>query len=200
MKRSILFFCALLLISTSVLAATQEYSQIKGDYKCFILGEEKEIVEDKYDYLVKNKQISRAYSGKDVFISNLLDEEVMGFLSYYDNRLISITLSDSTEVSASEIDHGLKNRVAKIISMFDSLYGPPTRDFGYPNILQLTDGYITFAAKWVLQDKTITVGVGESDWKYYSNISITHNALTEEKEKAEEASEMSDFESDMSDF
>ena len=65
-------------------------------------------------------------------------------------------------------------------------FGPPTSFYGFPNFLRMDNGYTKLSAIWKSKEKTIELGVGETDFTYFVNVFIYHNEMNRRVERGQD--------------
>lgn len=115
-------------------------------------------------------------------------------LYFNDDRLYSVVIQSYIYYSASSYNSVIKNDVENLKDVIQSVYGRPTKIFGFPESFKLKKGYTTYAYVWEMGRKRITIGVAEqSSGSKYAMVTIIEdmdviNQLEKEKEASEEAS------------
>lgn len=160
---------------------TEDYSNIKGDFKILYLGDTKEVVDAKIKYLKRKKEI---FNDRTLdYATTILNRYAFFELQYFDNKLTSIYFRFYDEYYPDQYDE-FKKFVNEIITNFYDLYQKPIPEYKIP-----LDGEIEYYYQdyifntLVLEKKTISFGVYMLKTKlfkrYYNAIFIiSDNELT----------------------
>lgn len=182
MEKLCLSLLFLLLISVPIISET-DYSNIKGDFKIFCLKDSPETIKAKVNYLCENGQTDAVALDRLWFYGSMLDSSYSCKFEFYKEQVYAINITFYGKYITSDLDLSLKTFIEeKLKPLFVNKYGSPTKNYGYPNIFQLKEGYITYISKWILTDKTIIIGVQQNDFCFYPKIIISDNKLSAEKE------------------
>ena len=196
MKKSYIILLSLLLVF--MMSATSMAKYEKGDYKVFSLGDTKELIKEKVNYLVITGELVKGNG--DYFTTKIAGETFDGYFSYYNDQLYKMSFY-SKEYNAMRYDTYLKDLMMdKIKPMFSGSYGEPVNDYGYPSFFNLKDGYTRFISRWRDGDKEIIIGVSSGDFTYEGAILIVDTALEKQKEKDEEDAKKAQAQQSASDF
>lgn len=182
MRKFRLMLFVVLLVALAVTALAEDYD--KGDYKILALGDSRDMVQEKVDYLVETGGLK---GGNNLFAyTEIAGEKFTIYLSYYNDLLYRMSFY-SEKYNAMRVDTYLKGiMMDKIKPMFAGVYGNPIDDYGYPAFFDLKDGYINFICRWKDGGKEITIGVSSGDFEYQGVIWMIDTALEAQKEKDEE--------------
>jgi len=194
MKKIIIAISLLILMSIPVIADDneQDYSTIKGDYKIICLGDTKDVVMNKIKYLKKQKEMTENPFGYTV---KILDTTCRVRFNYYNNRLQQINIILVKFYYIDDFNNTMRNFIENQLNpMFEDLYGEPTTNYNYPNILECTNGYITYIAIWDIDKKIIKTGIGESRMGsgkivYQPIITISDKEITNAQQQEENDSQ-----------
>jgi hypothetical protein len=202
MKIKLLVIAALALIplASSIRAETPDYSAIEGDFKIFCLGDSPEVVKNKIDYLVQTGITEERFEPHG-FATKVFGESMYCGFEFYNDMLWRIQITSWRSYLYSALDTSLKDiTMNRIRKSFVELYGKPTKDYGYPMVFNLKEGWITYISQWVLDKKTITIGIRQIKFKLAALIWITDNKLDEAKTKEEAAKAAAENDSSKKDF
>lgn len=181
-------------------APQKDYSNVKGDFKILVLGDLSETIQQKLDYLIGKGEATLKYSGYEFFYTMVFDSKVEGFLEYFQDKLYKISISFPKQ-TADHINTDIKSTIENSIKpMFLKLYGKPTNTYDFPTILTLQDGYMTSCYKWVLEKKTIYVGITADEFQYNAEIKIIDNGLNKAKQDFDKQEKQKSQEKSTSDF
>lgn len=152
-----------------------------GDYKTFILGESEEVTAQKFITLAKNGDIKLKNNS---LYTTILNYDVEIYPGFFDKKLFSIELYFPKSSMSANVEYMIEDEIKP---MFIQLYGKPTREYEYPNILDLSPGYLGYCYQWILPNKTIILGVtkdAESNAQTCgAEIMILDNKLAKAKEE-----------------
>lgn len=172
MKKAILLLALCLSLATPIFAddsQTNDYSIIKGDFKIICLGDTKEIVKDKINYLLERKEISKRFLG---YGTEILGKYAYIFFYYDNNKLYKILFYFTNRYYGGQYFTELKSFHEQVKSMFVELYGQPTTENDYPKNVGKE---ISITNEWRLDKKNIVLGIINSGWgSFYRNTYATN--------------------------
>lgn len=203
-KRLIMAVCLLALpLIVRGTAFTADYSSVKGDYKILCLGDSRDEVLEKLDYLDSAGEIkkSRYFTANFFEVKGVFEDSRMTnvALDYYKDKLYQIEFWDRT-YSALDVDgfirHVIYNRLEP---MFTDLYGSPTQEWKYPDFADVMKQDRP-VVRWDLENKILTLLVEEYELKYGPVILIQDKKLLAQKRAEEEEKAVKMQEKTKSDF
>lgn len=94
-------------------------------------------------------------------------------LLFDNDELFCVVFSKYYE-NANYLDTDIKDQVENFAEVIKKAYGYPTNNYGFPSILRLEAGRISWAYKWEIGNKQINIGVEEkysgSEYQMYAEI------------------------------
>ena len=159
-----------------------------GDYKILILGESEDITAQKFITLAKAGEIKLKNNS---MYTKVLDYDVEIYPGFFDKKLYSIELYFPKSDGNAEVQYMIEDEIKP---MFTKVYGKPTHEYDYPEMTELSPGYLSYCYQWILQNKTIILGVtediAEDDPVYSAEIMIFDNKLAKAKQESKLKNQM----------
>ncbi len=183
------FSILIILLLSSSCFAYNDYSQVKGDFEIFNLGDRFEAVQDKFNYLLAKKEISLKSMCQDfgkgsggVFLQDMIvfdQETTVSLWIDANDGLYDIHISFAS-VSEEQYNTLKKIVVQRVVPNFISLYGEPSIYNDFPilddlkkDLVKVTAGF--YASKhiaiWKLNSKIILLTLS---WIISNEIEIDH--------------------------
>lgn len=98
--------------------------------------------------------------------------------------MYKVDLDSIFRLTADKYDTRLKKAWEFLVNLINVKYGVPTKDFGYPDFLNIKSEYIVNSNIWVLKNKQINIGVGCADeFRYYLSLTICNTDILKLKKK-----------------
>jgi hypothetical protein len=192
MKLRILLVSFLLIIFPLQALAADDYSNIKGDFKIFCLGDSKEITKAKVAYLKNKKEIRRTLHAF-IYNTSIGKESVELHFYFKEDKLYNIFIASNYTFSIQDYHYRLKSYYLNtLLPILISAYGEPTKDLGYPFFFS-ADG-TSYGSFWQLEKKVVDVGVKRNSRHiapsggpaYYAVINIYDKKYLEEDQKQQD--------------
>jgi hypothetical protein len=192
MKLRMLLVSLILLVFSFPAFAFEDYSNVKGDFKIFCLGDSKEICKDKVAYL-KNKKEIRGTLRFFTYNTSIGKEPVQFRLNFKEDKLYHIFIAAHRRFGTSDYHYGLKNYYLNIFfPILLSAYGKPTKNLGYPAFFY-ADG-TNYGSFWQLEKKVIEIGIkrnsgilsGSGGPSYYAVINIYNKDHLKENQQQQD--------------
>jgi hypothetical protein len=183
-----LIFLTLIILSFPVFAA-EDYSNVKGDFKIFCLGESYETGVAKFNYLKNTNQLiedkdniceapdDKGNGGLINLETTVFDQQSSCTLGYIKNKLYRIYIIIDDE-DIKQLDTSLKYFVFEhLIPSFNSLYGQPSIQNPYPTAEQMMQNNPhknNYKEELTFYDSEYQLLVWENDQKSRISVSLAY--------------------------
>jgi len=108
-------------------------------------------------------------SGNDKYISlNGYDYNIQ--LSFNSSQVLTQILLTGKQEDAMAVDTSIKDQIIMLKNMLIEKNGHPSQSADYPSFLELEDENITNLATWKLDNKSVFIGIGESNDLYFPSV------------------------------